>query len=235
LALVSSPSRAITEAMDGRDCRGYRLPSSVQHIKHTNKATAMRVLHHEQTLHAKKLATMKPSIDMAAPKAYPHVSFNAKRMQMEAERNSAIERENKILLGKMYTIMNSESEMLKDNGAQRGSVTSLNMTVRKQEYDRIARENQAIMQRILHRAPHFDRVTIDEDWKKTQGYLKNISEYPFILGHPTPKPRRLKPLGGYGDDAGAYADVAPEVSVKLVTSVAEDGDLTTRCMVNTPP
>ena len=98
---------------------------------------------------------MKPGIDMRPPKEYPHVSFNAKRMQMEAERNSAIERENKILLGKMYSIMNSESEEFKDQPMK--SATSLNMTVRKQEYDRIARENQAIMQRILHRAPHFDR------------------------------------------------------------------------------
>ena len=83
-------------------------------------------------------------------------------MQMEAERNSAIERENKILLGKMYSIMNSEPAYKTDYKA---SVTSLNMTVRKQEYDRIARENQAIMQRILQREPHFDRVKLDEDWK----------------------------------------------------------------------
>ena len=33
---------------------------------------------------------MKASIDMKQPKSYPHVQFNAKRMQMEAERNSAI-------------------------------------------------------------------------------------------------------------------------------------------------
>merc|ERR1719171_3393028 len=107
------------------------MPMSTQHIKCTNKATALRVLHREQAQHIEKLRNMKPGIDMKAPKAYPHVSFNAKRMHMEAERNSAIERENKILLGKMYTIMNSESEEFKDRVAQT-SVTSLNMTVRKQ-------------------------------------------------------------------------------------------------------
>ena len=108
---------------------------------------------------------MKASIDMAAPKAYPHVQTNAKRVQMEAERNSAIERENKILLGKMYTIMNSEPAYKTDSKV---SVTSLNMTVRKQEYDRIARENQAIMQRILQREPNFNRNALDADCSSVQ-------------------------------------------------------------------
>jgi hypothetical protein len=80
------------------------------------------------------------------------VRFNAKRMQMEAERNSNIERENKILLGKMYNIMNSEPAYQTNPIA---SLSSLNMTVRKQEYDRIAQENQAIMQRILQRDSNF--------------------------------------------------------------------------------
>ena len=88
---------------------------------------------------------------------------------MEAERNLAIERENKILLGKMYSIMNAEPAY-KTHKARptqtmftfhvcapsmfarlcslpcslsQVTVTSLNMNVRKQEYDRIARENQA--------------------------------------------------------------------------------------------
>lgn len=118
---------------------------------------------------------MKPSIDMKTPIScgYNHVRTNPKRMQMEAERNASIERENKILLGKMYTIMNSEPAYKTDNAV---SVTSLNMTVRKQEYDRIARENQAIMQRILQREPHFNRAALDSDWKVTQRYLHNISE-----------------------------------------------------------
>merc|ERR1712185_235515 len=113
---------------------------------------------------------------MKAPKAYPHVKLNAKRMQMEAERNSMIERENKILLGKMYSIMNAEPEY---KTSPKVNVSSLNMTVRKQEYDRIARENQAIMQRILQRESEFNTAKLNLEWKETQRYLRNISEYPF--------------------------------------------------------
>eukprot|EP00325_Prymnesiales_sp_UTEX-LB-985_P021855 CAMPEP_0174715514 /NCGR_PEP_ID=MMETSP1094-20130205/21265_1 /TAXON_ID=156173 /ORGANISM="Chrysochromulina brevifilum, Strain UTEX LB 985" /LENGTH=167 /DNA_ID=CAMNT_0015915095 /DNA_START=136 /DNA_END=636 /DNA_ORIENTATION=- len=154
------------------------LPTSTQHMKVANKATAVRELQRNHKTHMVKLENMKPGIDMRPPKAYPHVQMNAKRMQIEAERNSAIERENKILLGKMYSIMNSEPAYKTE---QRASVTSLNMTVRKQEYDRIARENQAIMQRILQRDSNFNRGRLDADWEVTQRYLHNISEYPFVL------------------------------------------------------
>jgi hypothetical protein len=124
---------------------------------------------------------MKPSIDMRLPTCanMKHLQVNAKRIMVEAERNASIDRENKILLGKMYTIMNAEPAYVADNS---WSVTSLNMIVRKQEYDRIARENQAIMQRILHRESNFNRADLDADWVVTQRYLHNISGYPFILG-----------------------------------------------------
>ena len=154
------------------------MPTSTQHMKVANKATALRELQRSHRQHIKKLENMKPGIDMKPPQTYPHVRENAKRAQMEAERNSSIERENKILLGKMYSIMNAEPAYKMDNKV---SVTSLNMTVRKQEYDRIARENQAIMQRILQRESEFNTAKLNLEWKETQRYLRNISEYPFIL------------------------------------------------------
>ena len=175
--------------------RSQSLPTSTQHLLVANKATALRELQRSHKMHLQKLDTMKPSIDMKAPEScgMVHLRQNAKRVQMEAERNASIERENKILLGKMYTIMNSEPAYKTD---EKVSVTSLNMTVRKQEYDRIARENQAIMQRILQREPCFNTKALDDQWKVTQRYLHNISEYPFILGHLPPATRKktLKPI-----------------------------------------
>merc|ERR1719393_791551 len=193
--------------------RTYPLPTSTQHMKISNKATALRELQRGQLTHVDKLRKMKPGIDMRSPQQYPHVQYNAKRMQMEAERNLAIERENKILLGKMYSIMNAEPAYK----THKVTVTSLNMTLRKQEYDRIARENQAIMQRILQREPNFNRAALDEDWKVTQRYLRNISEYPFILGNLPPATRRqtLKPL-----KHSAAEDISIELSMEV-----EDGEV----------
>eukprot|EP00320_Phaeocystis_rex_P007027 CAMPEP_0119090816 /NCGR_PEP_ID=MMETSP1178-20130426/154079_1 /TAXON_ID=33656 /ORGANISM="unid sp, Strain CCMP2000" /LENGTH=241 /DNA_ID=CAMNT_0007074271 /DNA_START=29 /DNA_END=750 /DNA_ORIENTATION=+ len=199
--------------------RTYPLPTSTQHMRVSNKATALRELQRSQLMHVDKLRKMKPSIDMCSPKQYPHVQYNAKRMQMEAERNLAIERENKILLGKMYSIMNAEPAYK----THKVTVTSLNMTVRKQEYDRIARENQAIMQRILQRDSEFNSAKLDEDWKVTQRYLRNISEYPFILGHLPPATRRrsLKPL-----KPGGAEDLQVQLSMEVV-----DGEVVTQTVV----
>lgn len=76
-----------------------QLPMSTQHMRVSNKATALRELQRSHKMHTDKLRNMKAQIDMKMPKQYPHVQCNAKRLQMEADRNSTIERENKILLG----------------------------------------------------------------------------------------------------------------------------------------
>eukprot|EP00316_Scyphosphaera_apsteinii_P009457 CAMPEP_0119315462 /NCGR_PEP_ID=MMETSP1333-20130426/35967_1 /TAXON_ID=418940 /ORGANISM="Scyphosphaera apsteinii, Strain RCC1455" /LENGTH=236 /DNA_ID=CAMNT_0007320829 /DNA_START=18 /DNA_END=725 /DNA_ORIENTATION=+ len=204
------------------------LPTSTQHMKISNKQTALREMQRAHILHVDKLRKMKASVDMTRPQQYPHVACNAKRMQMESERNFAIERENKILLGKMYTIMNSEIDYNKPMKPPL-QVSTLNMTVRKQEYDRIARENQAIMQRILQREPNHNRLWIEEDWKVTKRYLRDISEYPFMLGSslpPATRKRMLRPLdsgeigesdrrplsepaSSYGAPELAYSDPTP--------------------------
>lgn len=84
--MEGSPGSLKQTSMVGR----LGLPTSTQHMRVSNKATALRELQRSQKMHLIKLENMKPSIDMKQPKSYPHVQFNAKRMQMEAERNSAI-------------------------------------------------------------------------------------------------------------------------------------------------
>ena len=128
MAAVASSSKL--KSNSEYNMRALGLPTSVQHMKCANRATAREDLQRAHRLHIMKVENMKPSIDMRPPATYPHVQNNAKRMQMEAERNSSIERENKILLGKMYSIMNAEPAYKTEGKV---SVTSLNMTVRKQE------------------------------------------------------------------------------------------------------
>ena len=124
--------------------RTYPMPMSVQHMRVSNKATALRELHRSQRMHMEKLRNMKPGIDMKRPEQPKFLQYNAKRVQMEKERNLTIERENKILLGKMYSIMNSEPAYK----TTQHKTISLNMSIRKQEYDRIARENAKMAARI---------------------------------------------------------------------------------------
>ena len=153
------------------------------------QGAALRELHRSQRMHMEKLRNMKPGIDMKRPEQPKFLQYNAKRVQMEKERNLTIERENKILLGKMYSIMNSEPAYK----TTQHKTISLNMSIRKQEYDRIARENQAIMQRILQREPEFDRARLDREWKETQRYLRTSgTRSSSTRRHRSPLPRRSR-------------------------------------------
>ena len=72
-------------------------------MKWASRAIALRDLQNSHKQHIAKLQKMKPSIDMRLPTCanMKHLQVNAKRIMVEAERNASIDRENKILLGKM--------------------------------------------------------------------------------------------------------------------------------------
>jgi len=114
------------------------MPKSVSHILCSSKGSAMRDLHHSHSKHVERLKNMKPMVDMSLNPGFK--MNNAKKEQEAAERNATIERENKLLLSKMYTIMNADNPYL-NTKVEKGQ-KSLNMEKRRQEYDRIARENQ---------------------------------------------------------------------------------------------
>eukprot|EP00286_Rhodomonas_abbreviata_P015898 CAMPEP_0181343768 /NCGR_PEP_ID=MMETSP1101-20121128/31778_1 /TAXON_ID=46948 /ORGANISM="Rhodomonas abbreviata, Strain Caron Lab Isolate" /LENGTH=97 /DNA_ID=CAMNT_0023455451 /DNA_START=190 /DNA_END=480 /DNA_ORIENTATION=- len=66
-----------------------------------------KMFQHEVARHQKRLATMKPVIDMKPPKScqMKHMLLNRKKKEMEFERYSAIEKENYRLLDRMSKIM----------------------------------------------------------------------------------------------------------------------------------
>ena len=77
-----SNSRSQMSTGSPKKFRTYPLPTSTQHMRVSNKATALRELQRGQLAHVDKLRKMKPGIDMRSPKQYPHVQYNAKRMQV---------------------------------------------------------------------------------------------------------------------------------------------------------
>ena len=89
---MPSPRRGVSE---------HDLPTSVQHILCANKATAIKDLQKSHILHMRNLKNMKAAVDNKFVNHGEHLKNNGKRLQMEAERNATIERENKILLGKV--------------------------------------------------------------------------------------------------------------------------------------
>ncbi len=83
-----------------------------------NKLCYQREVERNQLIHRNKLETMKSTaksnschqMDNNRPKRHKHLEQNAKRRQLEDEHYAKIEHENRILIEKMYCIMNAKSD-----------------------------------------------------------------------------------------------------------------------------
>lgn len=174
----------------------------------------------EARLYKQRLKNIKPAIDNRPPPRFKHLQQNLKKAQLEDERNMDIERENRLLLEKMSSIMesskgeeaaagtiefapgvriNKQQLPMLDNW-KRWEVKSINKEVRRKELMRITEENQAILRRIQEKKPFYTQSEWDETQKSHDIVLRNISEYPPPV--PTSPTKGGSPLKR--DTAGVY-------------------------------
>eukprot|EP00164_Ancoracysta_twista_P001578 GFYU01002067.1.p1 GENE.GFYU01002067.1~~GFYU01002067.1.p1 ORF type:complete len:225 (-),score=32.01 GFYU01002067.1:524-1198(-) len=149
-------------------------------IPEANKICSEKWRDRAYQIHKQRLNSMKPAIDNKPPTKYTHLVQNLKKAQLEEERYSEIERENRILLEKMSTIMQQTHFHARSGSAQ--APRSLNKEYRKRELMRITSENQAILKRIQHKEPYYNHLQWEEDRKQNEVYLSMICNYPVSLG-----------------------------------------------------
>ncbi|XP_011406110.1 PREDICTED: uncharacterized protein C17orf105-like [Amphimedon queenslandica] len=127
--------------------------------------------------HRDKIMNAKSVIDNRMPAMYLNAPSNLKKLQMEAERQARIDRENRILLGKITNIINKRNEeMLKFCRSYRPK--SLNRNQRELNLLRIAYENQIIAKRIREKQSHYSREEWLKQWCTNRQYMANVSKYP---------------------------------------------------------
>ncbi|XP_063951840.1 sperm axonemal maintenance protein CFAP97D1-like [Lytechinus pictus] len=125
--------------------------------------------------HRQKVQNAKPVIDDKPPKTYVHLHLKLKKMQMEEERLTIIERDNRILLEKMCLIMLTRGNVDNKNFYD---CKSLNRMARQRELLRVTHENQAIMRRILSKQATYSHHQWEDEWTLNKMYMKNIAKYP---------------------------------------------------------
>lgn len=166
-----------------------------------NKICAKREEQRRHDLHRDRIRKMKPQVNTAEPAAWAmdHVRINLKREQLLEERYSEIDRENRILLDKMSSIMREKMtpRTPRETQVQGKGPVSLNKDFRKKELIRITKENQSILKRIQQAQPIYNHVQWEGDHRRQHQYLQNCCEYPLVLksarGRPTSE---LVPLDG---------------------------------------
>lgn len=141
-----------------------------------NKITAKKYEDYCKKLHRNRLNKIKSSIDNKAPKRHNHLRQNLKREQLMEERYAKIERENRILLDKMSSIMQGNHGIDNVNDSIQFA-KSMNNTRRKFELQRITSENQHILRRIQGREPTYNHLKWEEDRKQNEKYIQNISDF----------------------------------------------------------
>lgn len=138
-----------------------------------------RVNERNYSAHRTRLATIKTSIDIKPPKMYPHLYQKLKKAQLEEERCSTIERDNRTLVKRMTEIMHRPGI---DGARPAGMVSSLNHVRRKQELERITRENHALLQRIQERQPTYNHLQWEQDREQNEALCERICKFPYRPG-----------------------------------------------------
>ncbi|XP_073446620.1 uncharacterized protein CFAP97D2 isoform X2 [Dendrobates tinctorius] len=126
----------------------------------------------------------KPMVDTNHPQAYVHLNLKLKKLKLEEERLTVIERDNRLLLEKMSTIMRTKGRIDNKNNYE---AKSLNKEKREQELLKVTRENQTIGDRLTKCEPQYRVEKWHEDWSKAEMYMDSIAKYPrgwYALQHP---------------------------------------------------
>jgi len=104
-----------------------------------------------------------------------HLHLKLKKMQLEEERLSTIERDNRILLEKMSYIMRGPARIDSQNFYKQ---KSLNHIKRDREQLRIMNENQNMVKRLTNKKPLYDHNDHQADFLKNVAHMERISHYP---------------------------------------------------------
>jgi hypothetical protein len=152
-----------------------------------NKILTKKWQDKERRIHMQKLRSVKPTIDLGKPQKFKHLKSRAKKEQMLEDRYTEIERENRILLEKMTSIMQKPNRTSTSFSTERfgvvsaGNKKSLNRASRKQELLKITLENQAILRRLQDKGSNYNVTKWEYDHTRRQDLLKNMSEYPYDM------------------------------------------------------
>ncbi|XP_044143907.1 uncharacterized protein CFAP97D2 [Bufo gargarizans] len=134
--------------------------------------------------HKRKVQSAKPMVDTNSPQTYVHLNLKLKKLKLEEERLTIIERDNRLLLEKMSSIMRTKGRVDNKNNYE---AKSLNREKREQELLKVSRENHNIGDRLTKCEPQYRIEKWHEDWVKAERYMDSIAKYPrgwYYMQHP---------------------------------------------------
>ena len=147
-----------------------------------NKLLTKKWQEKDREIHLRKLRDIKPQINLSGPTKFKHLNKKAKKEQLLEDRYTEIERENRILLEKMTSIMhngNQSAQTQNNFSAPPYQKRSLNKEARKRELLKITIENQQFLKRLQDKSSNYDVTKWETEHVDRQHMLRNICEFPY--------------------------------------------------------
>ncbi|XP_029908683.1 uncharacterized protein CFAP97D2 [Myripristis murdjan] len=152
--------------------------------------------------HRRKVNFAQPIVDTRGMKTPAHVQLKLKKLQLQDERLSIIDRDNRFLASKLAEIARSPGLVDHRNPYQQ---RSLNSDKRREEFLLVSRQNQAIFQRITARQSDYRHQLWLDDWERTERRRNDIARFPRGLPRKQKSERKVK-------FASAESNEQPETS-----------------------
>ncbi|XP_071344164.1 uncharacterized protein CFAP97D2 [Trachinotus anak] len=153
----------------------------------TNRYLQQRWDQNNYENHRRKVSSALPVVDTKGLRTPAHIQLKLKKLQLQDERLSIIDRDNRLLASKLADIVCSKG--LVDHRHQY-HLRSLNADKRREELHLVSRQNQAIYQRITSRQSEYRRQLWLDDWERAERRRDNISQYPRGLADKQVSPHR---------------------------------------------
>ncbi|NP_001333363.1 uncharacterized protein CFAP97D2 [Rattus norvegicus] len=111
--------------------------------------------------HRKKVQNAQPLVDTRPPQTYSHLHLKFKKLKMEEERLSIIDRNNYLLLQRVASAMKTGRRI---DGQNNFTWRSLNRKSREQALMKVQKQNQAVPERLRSSEPWYGAQRWREDW-----------------------------------------------------------------------
>ncbi|KAL4635531.1 hypothetical protein GN956_G13395 [Arapaima gigas] len=125
--------------------------------------------------HRDRVKSAKATISSSPPRKFGHLEVKLKKLQLEEDRASKIQRDNELLLDKMSHIKKTAGRVEHRNHY---SSRSLSSEKRRRELLRVTRENRALLERLSRCGSSYSVARWHEDWLRSNRYGDNIARYP---------------------------------------------------------
>uniref|UniRef100_A0A7S4BL49 Cilia- and flagella-associated protein 97 n=1 Tax=Chrysotila carterae TaxID=13221 RepID=A0A7S4BL49_CHRCT len=153
----------------------------------SNHICGERELQRRQAIHHARIQQMKPMVDQRDPRR--RMNVNSKAARQNEERNAQIFYENSLLLDKLSKILTRPNSAAAQRTPSFPGTEKLHEAYRKQERDRIHRENQALLRRLQYSKPCIDTAAFEEHWQQQANFAAKTRSLQANPNLPQPRPR----------------------------------------------